>query len=361
MSQHKSIHWARCVPGILVSLCLIMNQAQSETRFSAKTCENYESDLAAVDQFLRARPITVDGDTSITKISELEEKRAKLLAQKALIEGMELLRNRHLANLAYLTNEKHCDLYKKSDDRTKCMTNPDNTDAPKKSFFEIQDAAVLSKLNERMDKARDDAKSIYGMEQTINKLLGSQSELITLLTGPNPPADGRLAESLTAKCTATPDPAIEHFCAILKGTGNTTTDAGKLPELVKVLNNFGKAFYYGHKFKKSGLSVPEQTAAKVEAEKALKSYRDLLTAPPLKDDHSLLIQANALDTFGETIKKKHLKAIDCAQRAARFGTGPGSGSTSSEINTDITNGSTGYGSSFTGNATERRGAVEQCS
>ncbi|HAZ12372.1 MAG: hypothetical protein A2X86_03960 [Bdellovibrionales bacterium GWA2_49_15] len=348
--------------GLVVGLCLLTNQVLAENRFAARTCENYENDLSTVDQFLRQREVEVRVATDpahpeVTtpqrmKIKDLEDRRAKLYAQRALIEGIELLRQRHLNNLAYLNNEKHCDFYPKAADRAECNKVPSNPAFPPKSFFELEDEKAIAQLDQKLDKARSDATNVYGMEQTINKLLGSQNDLNTLLAGANPPADGALVASLTTKCNAaTSATEVAGLCAILRGGAGDSTNAAKYAKLVEVLNNFGKAFYYGYKYK-TYTEETAQRAARDEAQSALRNFQKKLAEAPLNGGTNLLTTMAALDNFGNAVKKKYLKSVDCTIRKARFGSGLGSGTTISQIQADIRASGSGYaagsGSALTG-------------
>ncbi len=336
MGMHKIITYVKGTSVFIATSLLLLNQVHAEN-FAPRTCEEYENDLSAVDQYIRARLVPTDPThtpSPTMAIGALEEERGKLLAQRALLEGIEMLRQRHVTNMAYLNNQKNCELtYETKADQDECHRTP--TTKPAKSFFEIQDAKTLGKLNTKIETAKTDATNVYGMEQTIQNLLGTRSELNSLLASTTPPADGALVSRLVAKCSAVTTPSsntgVNNVCAILKGQGG----AANFNKLSEVLNSFGKAFYYGYRYKNAGASSAEKVTANDQARAALASFKTRLTEAPLTGGTALLGTITALNNFGDTIKKRQRKALDCANRTAR-GMSLGSGTSDDQVSADIT-------------------------
>jgi len=335
--------------------------------FINPSCESLQSQISQVEHFIRNRPVgAIEGITPApANRGAAEELKARLQAQKAILEGLQMLRQRQIQNLAYLQNEESCQFYDKREERIICerqlpvgctveqsnqVPRPANCQACDQSltsviatdenrnrlcqkrqqrFFENLSDGSMKKLDEKLGQVKADAHNVYAMELTIQNILGNDAnQSLGKLLKEAPPAEGvhPFVSQLQTRCNQhniATDGAQGRLCNLLvRGVG---IDSAQRSATINLIDRFARAFYAGYNLQ--GATGSAAATRRAEAEKALKDYRKILTEAPLsngmKEDGSmnsgesfLAPQVASINGIVDGFKTVYTNSLDCMNRKA---------------------------------------------
>jgi len=279
----------------VLSLTLMLGQSQvvyatGHEAYSESDCSAYRAQIREVEN----KKLDLKNAQDKT-LKQLNQEMAAKKAMQAILNSIELLRNRYLSYSSYLANTQHGAItYMGAMGNDTIQQFAQELDRSHVKHGNIDEDLATISINEMgshtFNRGVSSMTELMAVEAAMKEALGGNLEISELVRDATPTGVSSLRTRVVASCQSATTPS--NFCKMIKGdamtgvTGSSNATALKDGAL-SMIDRFAYAFrvsqQYDHQSTAAAADTPEQRRKNSTAIKAMDELHELLLSSPIND------------------------------------------------------------------------------